>query len=93
MNQKYPLHNLNDKDFEDLSALICKKILGTGTVVFSTGKDGGRDAKFTGKANNFPSEEPPWDGKFIIQAKHTTNPIASCSDSEFQTILKKELPM
>ncbi|MCD6394467.1 MAG: hypothetical protein J7M40_13290, partial [Planctomycetes bacterium] len=60
MSQKYPLYNLNDKDFEDLSSLICERILGTGTIVFSTGKDGGRDAKFTGKANKFPSEAAPW---------------------------------
>jgi len=72
--------------------MICGMILGTGIIVFSPGPDGGRDGKFTGKANNFPSEAKPWDGKFIIQAKHTTNPIASCSDSEFETILKKELP-
>ena len=92
MNLKYPLYNLDDNEFEKLSALICERILGTGTIVFSTGKDGGRDAKFTGKANNCPSKTAPWDGKFIIQAKHATSPIASCSDSQFQTILKKELP-
>jgi len=92
MSQKYPLYCLNGDDFEKLSALICERILGAGTVVFSPGKDGGRDAKFTGKANKFPSEAAPWEGKFIIQAKHTTSPIASCSDSEFETILKKEMP-
>ena len=42
-------------------------------------------------ANNFPSNASPWKGKFIIQAKHTTNMLASCSDSEFNTLLKKEL--
>ena len=92
MHLKYPLQYLNSKDFEHLAALICNKILGTGTIVFSDGKDGGRDAKFTGKANHFPSDAAPWDGKFIIQAKYTTSPVASCTDSEFQTILKKELP-
>ena len=45
MNLKYPLHNMNDDDFEKLSALICEKILGTGTIVFSKGKDGGRDER------------------------------------------------
>lgn len=90
MNLKYPLYNLNDEEFEKLAALICEEILGMGTFVFSVGKDGGRDAKFTGKANNFPSKASPWNGKFIIQAKHTTKPVASCSDSEFETILKKE---
>jgi len=89
---KYPLHNLVDKDFETLVALICKEILGTGTIVFSDGKDSGRDAKFTGTANRFPSETNPWNGKFIIQAKHTKKPEASCSDSGFNTILKDELP-
>ena len=92
MNLKYPLYNLNDEDFEKLSALICEQILGAGTIVFSSGKDGGRDAKFTGKADNFPSKSEPWDGRFIIQAKHTTKPVASCSDSKFKTILKDELP-
>ncbi|PIE77868.1 MAG: hypothetical protein CSA15_10775, partial [Candidatus Delongbacteria bacterium] len=30
-------------------------------------------------------------GKFIIQAKHTENPIASCSDNEFEKIIDKEI--
>lgn len=90
MNFKYPLYNLNDEEFEKLVALICEEILGMGTIIFSVGKDGGRDGKFTGKANKFPSEASPWNGKFIVQAKHTTKPVASCSDSEFETILRKE---
>ena len=89
---KYPLYNLVEKNFENLVALICEEILGTGIIIFSEGKDGGRDAKFTGTANRFPSEKAPWNGKFIIQAKHTTKPEASCSDSSFKTILKDELP-
>jgi hypothetical protein len=62
-----------------------------GTIVFSVGKDGGKDATFQGTANKFPSETNPWKGKIIIQAKHTQRPNASCSDSDFQTILKKEV--
>lgn len=89
---KYPLENLaSDKEFEDLVALICERILGTGTFVFSVGKDGGKDAKFEGKANKFPSEANPWEGKIIIQAKHTQQPNASCSDSDFKRILKNEV--
>jgi len=87
---KYPLYNSYDKEFEKLAALICENILGTGTIIFSDGKDGGRDAKFTGTANKYPGEAHPWHGKFIIQAKHTTKPEASCSDSDFRTILKNE---
>jgi len=88
---KYPLENLTDAEFEDLVALICERILGMGTIIFSIGKDGGKDAKFIGKANKFPSEIKPWEGKIIIQAKHTTRINASCSDSDFQTIIKKNI--
>ena len=87
---RFPLYDSNSKDFEKLVALICEEILGTGTIVFSDGKDGGRDAKFNGTANRYPSEANPWNGKIIIQAKHTTKPEASCSDGDFKTILKKE---
>lgn len=88
---KYPLENLTDSEFESLVAMICSEILGFGTVVFTDGKDGGRDAKFYGKANNFPSKSEPWDGKIIIQAKHTDKINASCSDSPFQTIIKNSV--
>lgn len=85
---KYPLENLTDTEFENLIAQICSEILGTGTVIFTYGKDGGRDAEFNGIANNFPSKSKPWSGKIIIQAKHTQRNNASCSESDFQSILK-----
>lgn len=88
---QYPLNELNNQEFEDLVVAICHEILGIGTVKFSTGKDGGRDAKFDGKAKRFPSEAGPWNGKIVIQAKHTEKLNASCSDSDFQSILKKEV--
>lgn len=87
----YPLYDLHDHEFENLVASICEEILGTGTINFSEGKDGGRDAKFTGLANNFPSHTKPWEGKIVIEAKHTERQNASCSDSDFQTILKKDI--
>ncbi len=85
---KYPLENLTDTEFEILVALICSEILGTATIVFSDGKDGGRDAEFKGSADNYPSKSKPWTGKIIIQAKHTKRNNASCSESDFQSILK-----
>lgn len=64
-----------------------------GLISFSSGKDGGRDGKFTGTAQNYPSEKAPWSGKFIIQAKHTELSTASCSDKPFRKeILDKEIP-
>ena len=88
----YPLHYLNEQEFEKLSILICNKILGAATIPFTKGRDGGKDGRFIGKANCFPSEAQPWSGKIIIQAKHTSRENASCSDNDFQTILQNEIP-
>ncbi len=88
----YRLYELNDQEFELLVGQICLRILGTGTIVFTPGKDGGRDGRFTGTAERYPSTRSPLKGKFIIQAKHTTNPSASCSDPEFKRIMKLERP-
>lgn len=88
----YPLSLISSTDFENLVVSICTKILGIGTIGFTSGRDGGRDGKFNGTAQYFPSASSPWSGKFIIQAKHTENTYASCSDSEFQNIINTEIP-
>lgn len=88
----YRLELLDETTFENLVNTICQKILGTGVISFSQGKDGGRDGKFSGTAENYPGNINPWSGKFIIQAKHTNNPIASCSDKEFERIIDAEIP-
>ncbi|SIR07588.1 ABC-three component system protein [Chryseobacterium sp. RU33C] len=89
--RKYPLHYLNDAEFENLATLICRKILGEAVIPFAKGSDGGRDGRFHGKANFFPSTVEPWDGKIVIQAKHTTKENTSCSDRDFQKILTTEV--
>lgn len=92
---EYSLELLSDDDFERLVNQLCQKLLGTGTVSFTKGRDGGRDGRFEGTANKYPSEKESWTGKFIIQAKHTTNLMASCSDNDFfdnkSSIIKKEI--
>jgi len=89
----YHLYELSTQEFEALVIHICQKVLGTGTVNFSEGPDGGRDGKFEGTANEYPSVASPWKGKFIIQAKKTNNSNASCSDADFKTtVLDKEIP-
>lgn len=88
---KYPLYDMNCDDFESLTVLLCNHILGSATIPFAKGKDGGRDGKFIGRANMIPSQTSPWDGKIIIQAKHTTTINASCSDSTFNRILNDEV--
>lgn len=87
----YRLETLNDSQFEQLINTICQRILGTGVIAFSPGKDGGRDGKYTGIAQNYVSDADKWSGIFIIQAKHTISPIASCSDSDFEAIVDKEI--
>jgi hypothetical protein len=90
---RFPIHHLHDTEFEDLVTLICRQILGPGVTSFAPGPDGGKDAKFEGTAVAFPSQSAPASGKFIIQAKHTSNPVASCSDYDFEmTLLNKEIP-
>ena len=88
---RYPLYDLNCDDFERLVVLICNHILGSATIPFAKGKDGGKDGKFIGKANKIPSESSPWNGKIIIQAKHTEKINASCSESSFNRIIENEI--
>ena len=88
----YLLHMLSPGAFEELVVRICHELLGFGTISFSSGRDGGRDAFFEGTAQRFPSEADPWAGGFVIQAKHTEKADASCSDSDFGRVLKKEAP-
>ena len=92
MRRSFSFHDLSYDEFEALANAICQKVLGTGAVVFATGKDGGRDGAFAGTAQQFPSSASPYAGRFVIQAKHTANPAASCSDAEFDGILEKETP-
>jgi len=92
LRQLYPLHELGNDEFEELVRHICREILGIGTITFASGPDGGRDATFNGTAQKFPSAKSSLSGKFVIQAKHTSNPIASCSDNEFSKILDGEKP-
>lgn len=89
-------HDLHDAAFQRLVAAICHFLLGAGHE-FSPGRDGGRDYQFTGIAAAYPSRERPLSGKFIVQVKHTTDPIAKCSDPEFSgdaatSVLSLELP-
>lgn len=88
----YPLEELDSGTFEKLINTICQRLFGMGVISFSEGKDGGRDGLFTGKAERYPSDtDQRWEGKFVIQAKHTSNPVASCSDSKFSGDIDREI--
>jgi hypothetical protein len=64
----YDLNRLGDKEFERLCQSLLKEVIGSGTITFGEGPDGGREATFTGKAP-YPSPNEAWDGEWIFQAK------------------------
>ena len=80
---KYQYENLGDDQFEDLVIELCTEMFGIGVRGFAKGVDGGRDARFSGKATSYPSATAPWEGKVVIQAKHTSGYNKSFSDSDF----------
>lgn len=83
MTRDWRLDQITWQEFERLVAQLCQEVLGTGAVSFSNGPDGGRDGRFSGRANRFPSDVERWDGEWVIQAKHTSDRSASCSDGAF----------
>ena len=91
MNDHF-LFTMSPEDFENKVVVpCCFRLLGMGTISFSKGPDGGRDALFEGIAMRYPSEQSPWRGKFVVQAKSTSDPSARCSDSEFTRLVEAEI--
>ena len=96
---KFAYVDLSDDQFEKLIVFVCQEILGRSTIGFSSGADGGRDAKFVGTAELHPSKADPWVGTVIIQAKHTNAYNKRFSEGDFfdpdgksETIISKEIP-
>lgn len=95
---KYAYEDLGDDQFETLIVLLCQRLLGIAVQGFAKGPDGGRDAKFVGTAEQFPSRSALWVGTTIIQAKHTVGTNRSFSEFDFysktsnNTVLGKEIP-
>jgi hypothetical protein len=92
----YPYEDLDDAQFERLVVQCSRKLFGIGVQSFATGIDGGRDARFDGVAERYPSTASPWSGITVIQAKHTNALNAHFSDSSFgseaaTSVISKEL--
>ena len=89
----YNLENLHWQEFEKLTKFYLKKIIGEGLWVFDGSKDMGRDAAFSGTANEFPSLTCPYTGDWIFQVKHRTTQRKTCEqvESELLRSLDKEL--
>lgn len=79
----YPYEDLDDAQFERLVVQCCRKLFGAGVQAFAAGPDGGRDARFDGIAERFPSSAGPWTGVTVIQAKHTNSTNSHYSDASF----------
>lgn len=96
--KKFAYEDLSDGQFESLIILLCQRLLGISVQGFAEGPDGGRDAKFNGTAELYPSKASPWIGITIIQAKHTNGFNRNFSESDFfststkNTILSEEIP-
>ncbi len=94
---RFALHDLHPNQLEDLVVEICHELLGAGVQKFANGPDGGRDGKFVGTAQAFPSHASPLVGSMIIQAKHTINAVGKFSDPDFggpsaSSTLSEEIP-
>ncbi|MEU4387971.1 ABC-three component system protein [Promicromonospora sp. NPDC023805] len=79
----YPYEDLDDSQFERLVVQVMRKLFGPGVESFAAGPDGGRDARFRGTAERFPSAAGAWVGTTVGQAKHTNAINAHVSDSDF----------
>jgi len=90
---KYAYYDLSDEQFETLVVFLCLQFFGISVQKFAKGPDGGRDAKFVGTAELYPSKADPWTGTTIIQAKHTNGCNCTFSDSDFFSATAKKTTM
>ena len=81
---KYNLHLLGWKQFEEWIAHIMHHVFGSTYTPFSDGKDGGRDGYYVGNGKLLDKELA---GRFVFQCKHTSEVNKSFSFS----VVSKEL--
>ncbi|PZE69316.1 hypothetical protein DEJ27_08510 [Curtobacterium sp. MCPF17_018] len=95
---RFAYEDLYPHQFEELVVLICQELLGIAVQGFADGADGGRDARFEGTAQLMPSTSSPWEGRVVIQAKHTNGLNRSFNETDFfsqqsnTSVLALELP-
>jgi hypothetical protein len=80
------------QDFEDLVRDLGMRVLGAALSPFKAGPDRGRDARFEGIPNEWPSKQGQEHGQYILQCKHTQRAGACCSEEDFKAQLRKEVP-
>ena len=67
------------------------RLFGPSLSSFKPGRDGGRDARFEGIPQRWPSEQGQEHGQYILQSKHSSSPGTCCSDDDFKKSLKLEI--
>lgn len=87
----YPYEDLEDGQFERLVVEFMRKLFGPGVQGFAPGKDGGRDSRFNGTAERFPSAVNPWSGLMVGQAKHTAALNAHFGETDFSSDAKSSV--
>jgi len=65
---QYDFSRFSPSSFQRFAQAIALQAFGPGLQVYGSGPDGGRDATFTGKPL-YPSDQDPWHGYTVIQAK------------------------
>jgi hypothetical protein len=65
---QYEISRLGSKGFEELVQALLKTYISVDTTTFGAGKDGAREATYTGQAVCYPNKDP-WAGHWIFQAK------------------------
>ncbi|WP_119695811.1 ABC-three component system protein [Microbacterium halotolerans] len=87
----YPFEDLHEDQFERLVVECARYLFGAGVQEFAKGPDGGRDARFHGVAERFPSTAGPWKGITVIQAKHTNALNAHFAEGSFSGAKKSSV--
>lgn len=97
---RFAYEDLRPAQFENLVIFVCQRLFGVSVQGFSDGVDGGRDGKFSGTAELWPSTRAPWVGTTIIQSKHVNGYNRHFSETDFynpyekkpNSVLGKEIP-
>jgi hypothetical protein len=66
---RYNFGGLDSEQFEHLAQALLAKIIGPGITMFGAGKDGAREATYTGSAP-YPTDSERWTGAWIFQVKY-----------------------
>ena len=74
------LTGLGPDSFEQLCRALAIRVLGPGITAFGSGRDGGREASFSGR-QQYPNLADPWDGYGVVQAKYKDQLLGATADA------------